>query len=282
MHPTIFFSFPPSHQGTCWCACSAVAHLCLLHTLLFLQDSRSSSPARPTKGLQSELKTPAVVHGDSSHAPSTATHEQQQELPAAQQTGAATNGATAAASTASAASTAGARPASVTWQDLQQPSQQQPQLEPQLAATNGTADSSSSPATNGVNGSRPVPPVPPLAPGSVPARTSSAGISSCNSRRQSLLGDAGRASSHSSASATQAQQLDTPAQLEQSSQQQQQPARSQVSQLPLHLMRTSLDSPSPPSVAMQQVGVLRRHAVVWVARTVWIAFAVTGRNGTQQ
>lgn len=256
--------------GTPWCACMqcSCSTLSAAHVLLFLQDSRSSSPGRSSQGLQTQLSTPAAVQGtDSGHGPSTAaTHEQQQESPAAQPTIA--NGTTAAAAAAPAASTTVARPPSVTWQDLQQPAQQQPQLDPQLAATNGTADTSSSLATNGVNGSRPVPPVPPLAPGSVPVRTSSAGVSSCNSRRQSLLGDAGRASSHTSACLTQAQQLDTPAQLEQSSQQQQ-PARPQVSQLPLHLVRTSMDSPSPPSVAMQQVGVGRKHAVAcWCAVSV--------------
>jgi hypothetical protein len=232
-------------------ACSlltSVAAVC--SSCVFLQDSRSSSPARSPKGLQTPHSAPAVVQGTGSdHAPApspaTAGHEQ----PSAAETAPATNGVT----------TSAAR--TVTWQhppEQQQQDQEQQQLrEPQLAATNGTATDSSSPAaTNGVSGPRPVPPVPPLAPGSVPVRTSSAGGSSCSSsRRQSLLSDAGRATSRTSPSFTEAAQTTPPAQSEQQPQQQQpaHPARPAVSQLPLHMVHGRTDTPSPPSVVMQQV-----------------------------
>lgn len=218
--------------------------------ILLLQDSRSSSPARSPKGLQTVNSEPAAVQGtDSDHAPTTAaTHEQkqQQELLAALTPTTPANGTSGAAGTPAVVSPGTSRPASVTWQDLHQQNHQQ-QLESELAATNGTGDSTSSPvATNGVSGSRPVPPVPPLAPGTAPVRTSSSAASACNSRRQSLLSDACRASSSLSFSQVQ-QQQDFPAQLGQ----QQQPGRTAVAQLPLHLLRESMDSPSPPSVAFQ-------------------------------
>jgi hypothetical protein len=226
-------------------------------TLLLLvgpcvQDSRSSSPARSPKGLQTTFSAPAAVLGtDLDDAPgAAATHEQLE--PAADVTttaaavnGADTNGAATAATNGAAttAGAAGARPA-VKWQDQLSPQQQ---LESQLAATNGTTNDSSSTtaATNGLNGSRPLPPVPPLAPGTVPLRTSSAGSnagSNCSSRRQSLLSDACRASSRTF--------LQQPAELAA----QDPPARPSVTQLPLHLLTGSSDSSAPPSVAMQQVG----------------------------
>lgn len=63
-----------------------------------------------------------------------------------------------------------------------------------------------------------------------------------------MLSDAGRASSSLSFSqGQQQQQQDAPAQLDQ----QQQPGRTTVAQLPLHLLRESMDTPSPPSVALK-------------------------------
>lgn len=211
-----------------------------------VQDSRSSSPARSPKGLQTTFSAPAAVLGtDLDDAPGTAaTHEQLEPAADVTTTAAAVNGAdTNGAATAATASAAAARPA-VKWQDQLSPQQQ---LEPQLAATNGTVNDSSSTATatNGLNGSRPLPPVPPLAPGTVPLRTSSAGSnagSNCSSRRQSLLSDACRASSRTF--------LQQPAEPDT----QDQPARPSVTQLPLHLLTDSTDSSAPPSVALQQVG----------------------------
>jgi hypothetical protein len=73
-----------------------------------------------------------------------------------------------------------------------------------------------------------------------------------------MLSDAGRASSSLSFSqGQQQQQQDAPAQLDQ----QQQPGRTTVAQLPLHLLRESMDTPSPPSVALK-VGTMAYVQVV--------------------
>jgi hypothetical protein len=212
-----------------------------------MQDSRSSSPARSPKGLQTAPTAPEVVQStDSNHAASTAAKHAQQ-LSGAQDPAPTNNGATAATNGATAPPV---RAVSVMWQDQQQ----QVQQEQQLAGRTDSPDSSSA-AANGCHVARPVPSVPPLAPGTGVMRTSSDG-SACNSRRASRLSDAGRASSRTSLPSTRS--LDTtvePIGQQQQLLPQQPPARHAVSQLPLHLVPGCSSFPTPPSVA-SQVGAL--------------------------
>jgi hypothetical protein len=242
-------------MGFC-CACLACARVsdvaCPVSVLCCMQDSRSSSPARSPKGLQTTPAAPEVVKStDSNHAASTAAKHAQQQLSGAQDPAPTSNGATAATNGATAPPV---RAVSVMWQDQQQPNQQ----EQQLAGSTDSPDSSS-PAVNGCDVARPVPSVPPLAPGTGVMRTSTDG-SACNSRRASRLSDAGRASSRTSLPSTRS--LDTSAEPigQQQQQLQQPPARPAVSQLPLHLVSGCSSSPTPPSVASQQVRVLRARA----------------------
>jgi len=212
---------------------------CWLH----LQDSRSSSPARSPKGLQTIQGASANVQDtEQPHAASSAAPYEQQQQPAAATTPALLpNGA------ASLADVDDTSTAPHTSNDQQQQQQQQQQQSTDVTATNGTTDNF---AANGTRSMPPIPPVPPLAPGAM-VRSSSAGSSS--SRRASMLSDAGRASSRSSLQ----QQLTesfTEQGEQQHQQQQQPPVRPHINQLPLHLLAGSTDPSMPPSVALQQVG----------------------------
>lgn len=203
-----------------------------------LQDSRSSSPARSPKGLQTDQVSHGAVHATVNNGSTgVPTRHSQQSLPSAVAQGTTSNASGVPRETTAAACVD---------QGCVNATSSTPELEAHQYV--GCIDPEA--PIQGDAACRAPPTVPPLAPGTV-LRTSSAGSSTMVNRKASLLSSAFRASSRTSTPAQQQQQV---AEITFQQLECQQPSRSAVTQLPIHLVAGYKDHDTPPpSVATEQV-----------------------------